>query len=262
LLAAGRHYDIFAGAVVAYGEVDLGIARPFVGFVWGSADGDPTDNKLHGFAPVPDFSSALVTGVSWFAHLDTSTAFAGWDYPCPARSQGLAFRAGTSRNIGTGVLGTMGGGGTDCIHDVIQVFNTRMGYLSHLGMATTYSNVGTLVMLGGVKVLPLKGHDLTGWYVYRAMTDSTLVEVAFAPELAAQGRSRIGKGVYHEVGGYWLWTINPYFDFRLSGSIALAGEGYKDLARLADCNPRVAGVQPCHGNDPALRAEARFRARF
>jgi hypothetical protein len=56
--------------------------------------------------------------------------------------------------------------------------------------------------------------------------------------------------------------INPYFDFRLSGSIALAGEGYKDLARLADCNPRVAGVQPCHGNDAARKAEARFRARF
>ncbi len=137
-----------------------------------------------------------------------------------------------------------------------------MGFLSHLGIATAYSNVGTLLMPVGVKVLPLKGHDLTGWYVYRAMTDSTLVEVAFAPELAAQGRSRIGKGVYHEVGGYWLWTINPYFDFRLSGSIALAGEGCKDLARLADCNPRVAGVQPCHSNNPALKAEARFRARF
>ena len=60
-----------------------------------------------------------------------------------------------------------------------------MGFLSHLGIATAYSNVGTLLMPVGVKVLPLKGHDLTGRYVYRAMTDSTLVEVAFAPELAA-----------------------------------------------------------------------------
>jgi len=59
--------------------------------------------------------------------------------------------------------------------------------------------VGTLVMPVGMKVFPLKGHELTGWYVYRVMTNSTLVEVAFAPELVAQGRSRIGKGVYHYV---------------------------------------------------------------
>ena len=34
-----RKYDIFAGAVVAYAEVDLGMVRPFVGFVYGSGDG-------------------------------------------------------------------------------------------------------------------------------------------------------------------------------------------------------------------------------
>jgi hypothetical protein len=41
-------------------------------------------------------------------------------------------------------------------------------------------------------------HALTGWYVYRRMTNTTLLEVAFAPELA--GRS-IGKTLYHEVEG-------------------------------------------------------------
>src|SRR5262249_21962678 len=50
LFVPGRKYSIFAGGVVAYGEVDLGIVRPFLGFLWGSADGDPTDKKLHGFA--------------------------------------------------------------------------------------------------------------------------------------------------------------------------------------------------------------------
>ena len=44
----GRGYDIFSGAVVAYAEVDLGIVQPFVGVIFGTADGDPTDNKLHG----------------------------------------------------------------------------------------------------------------------------------------------------------------------------------------------------------------------
>src|SRR5262249_3225478 len=46
---AGKNYDIFAGSVVAYGEVDLGFVRPFLMFLWASADGDPTDHKLHGF---------------------------------------------------------------------------------------------------------------------------------------------------------------------------------------------------------------------
>src|SRR5262249_52312794 len=51
LFTPGRKYHIFAGGVVAYAEADLGMARPFVGFIWGSADGDPTDHSLHGFAP-------------------------------------------------------------------------------------------------------------------------------------------------------------------------------------------------------------------
>ena len=68
--------------------------------------------------------------------------------------------------------------------------------------------------------------------------------------------------MYHEVGGYWQWDVNPHFDIRLAGSIGIPGGGYKDLARLADCNPNVAGVRPCAGNDLALRGEVHFRARF
>src|SRR5262249_30754296 len=48
LFTPGRKYHIFGGAVVAYGEVDLGMVRPFLGLFWGSADGDPTDHELHG----------------------------------------------------------------------------------------------------------------------------------------------------------------------------------------------------------------------
>jgi hypothetical protein len=100
---------------------------------------------------------------------------------------------------------------------------------------------------------------MAGWYVYRAMVNTNLVEAAFTPELA--GRS-IRKGIYHGIGGAWIWTLNPHFDIRLAGEIAVPGTGYQDIARLSDCNPNVAGVQACDGNDPALRAEARFRARF
>jgi hypothetical protein len=77
----GRDYNILAGAVVAYAEVDLGIVEPFVGVVFGTADGDPTDSKLHGFSPASWQDVTQITGVSWFAHLETSTNFAGRDYP-------------------------------------------------------------------------------------------------------------------------------------------------------------------------------------
>jgi hypothetical protein len=46
---AGRKYSILAGSVIAYAEVDFGIVRPFVGFIFGSGDGDPRDDELHGF---------------------------------------------------------------------------------------------------------------------------------------------------------------------------------------------------------------------
>ena len=124
---------------------------------------------------------------------------------------------------------------------------------------TPYSNPGTLVVAPGLRVFPLKGHELDGWYVYRSMVDTTLLERAFAPELA--GRS-IGKSQIHELGGFWQWTLNPHFDIRLSGNLAWLAGGFKDIARLADCNLQVAGLQSCRGNDLALKAEARFRARF
>ena len=89
-------------------------------------------------------------------------------------------------------------------------------------------------------------------------------EVAFAPQLAGR---RIGKTQYHALGGFWTWTLNPYFDIRLAGNLAMAGEGYRDLARLANCNtagPNGVGVpfRACAGNDVALSAEMRFRAHF
>ena len=77
------------------------------------------------------------------------------------------------------------------------------------------------------------------------------------PELAAQGRTRIAKTLYHGIGGFWLWTLNPHFDIRLDGEIAIPGDGYKDIGRLARC-----GATNCEANAPALRAGARFRARF
>jgi len=118
----------------------------------------------------------------------------------------------------------------------------------------------------GLRAFPLRAHEVTGWYLYRAMVDTTSLEVAFAPELAARNMQGIRTAEYHEIGGYWLWSLNPNFDIRLAGNIAIAGGGYCDLAHLANCSPGGTGpyvTSPaCSGKDPALRAEVRLRARF
>jgi len=252
-----KDYDIFAGAVVAYAEADLGMVRPFVGFIYGSGDGDPTDNKLHGFMTLPERDVSQITGTSFFSHLETSNAFATRDYSCPARLQGLAARS--TINPGAAVLGAAG---FECAHSSDQPFNDSIGNMAHLGINSTYSNPGTFNIPVGLRVFPLKGHEITGWYVYRGIAKSQLLNIAFAPELAAQGRTSISKTLYHEIGGFWQWILNPYFDIRLSGNIGIPGDGYKGIAQLSDCNLAVAGVQRCKGEDVALSATARFRARF
>ena len=62
----------------------------------------------------------------------------------------------------------------------------------------------------------------------------------------------IRKALYNEVGGFWMWTLNPYFDIRLSGTIGIPDGGYRDIGRLANCNPSGARVG-CSGSDPALQ---------
>lgn len=262
---AGRKYDIFAGSVIAYAEVDLGVVRPYVGFIYGTGDDDPRDNKLHGFAvqSVQD-STQFATGM--LAHLDVSAATGGTrDYSCPGRMRGVrrAAPAGNPYAVGATVLADEAGGAVaECYHTVGNLWNHRVGVGSHVGITTTYSNPGTLLIPVGVQVFPAKGHQLVGWYTYRAMVDSALVEAAFIRGVDAGFTGRIRKTLYHEVGGFWMWTLNPHFDIRLTGQIGIPGDGTKDLARLADCNPQVAGVQSCSGDDLALKAEARFRARF
>jgi len=266
-----RKYDIFAGGVVAYAEADFGIVRPFVGLVYGSGDGDPTDNKLHGFMTLPVNEITTITGTPYFSQLETSTAFQLRDYSCPARTQGVrtAFPPGVATNgvtpagnpsaVGAAVLGV--GGAFECAHSTGNPFNDRMGNTSHPGIRTTYSNPGTFDIPIGVRVFPLKGHELTGWFVHRRVEKSALLDRAFIVGTDPGFNGHIRKVLYNEVGGFYQWTLNPYFDIRLSGNIAIPDGGYRDLGRLANCNPSGARVG-CDSNDLALSGEARFRARF
>jgi hypothetical protein len=72
---------------------------------------------------------------------------------------------------------------------------------------------------------------------------------------------RFGKDLVYELGGFWMWTLNPYFDIRLAGNAAWLGDGYKDWAQLANCSTGP-GFSSCGGKNVALKGELRFRARF
>jgi hypothetical protein len=91
--------------------------------------------------------------------------------------------------------------------------------------------------------------------------NSTLLERAFLVGTDPGFNGRIRKSLYNEFGGFWRWTLNAHFDISLAGNVAIPDGGYRDLGRLADCNP--GGVrQGCNSDDVALSGEARFRARF
>jgi hypothetical protein len=169
---------------------------------------------------------------------------------------------------GIGVTNSSPGAGfIECSHGVTNAFNDRFGNTSHLGIESALSNPGTLLIPVGIRVFPLKGYEINAWYMYKAMLNTTLLEAAFAPEIQARRLSGIRKGEYQEVGGSVLWTLNPNFDIRLAGNIAIPLGGYIDLAHLGNCNSpggggAYVGSARCGGTDPALRGELRFRARF
>jgi hypothetical protein len=235
---ANRQMDVFAWALVAYAEVKLGVVAPFVGVIYGSADDDPTDNKLHGFA---NFPTDNITGVATreLAFLDRAPGFATRDVESPARSRAA------------------GVGGAEFAHSVGNQWNNNLGDL-HPGITTTYSNPGTILPFVGVHVFPTQGHEVHLAYIYRAMADSTLLETPGA--ITAAG-GPISKSLYHNLFAQWMWTLNRHFDIRLTGNIVIPAAGSKDIARTVTTGGCTAAA-PCQGDDPALSAEARFRARF
>ncbi|MGE3539442.1 MAG: hypothetical protein AB7N91_18670 [Candidatus Tectimicrobiota bacterium] len=253
----GRDYDVLAFGAVAQVELDLGIVKPFVGLLFASGDGDPNDNELKGFNHLGFRSSGTgTTGLGAFQALEVSPAAGGHrDYFCPGGGPSAASvrPGGGNTAIGNAVFS----GVTECGHTIDNVWNDRIGGMSHPGISTVYSNPGGLLIPVGLSIYPLKGHIIRGYYLYKQFVSTALLEAAYNLP-----RGSIDKTQVHEIGGAWYWTLNPHFDIRLSGSVGFAGEGYKDLARLADCNATTAGVQPCEGDDVALQGHARFRARF
>ena len=265
----GQDYDIFAGSVIGYVELDLGVVRPFVLGVYGSPDGNPRDRQLRGFGDVQPQGDSTQWATDMLGHFDRSSAAGGRrDYSCPARLRGVRNAAPANNPYAIGTDVTEAGGGPtnaasgECYHGVSNLWNSRLGRQSHVGIVTTYSNPGTVMGSVGARTFPLKGHEITGFFTYRAVANNNLLEAAFAPEIQAGVIRQIRKSLYYELGGFWMWTINPHFDIRVAGNVAKAADGSRDLAHLADCDPSPTVRRTCAAETVALRGDVRFRARF
>ena len=228
--------------------------RPFLLGVYGTPDGDPRDRQLSGFEVPPTDNDSTQWATDMLGHFDRSSAAGGRrDYSCPARLRGVRTDAPANNPyaIGANIADSAPASRTAraaaerMLPYYLGTCGIRtLGNTSHVGILSQYSNPGTLVGSAGVRVFPARGHEVTGWYMYRGMTHSGLLETAFAPEIQAGTIRKIRRDLYHEIGGFWQWTLNPHFDIRLAGNAAIAGDGSRDLAHLADCDPAAGSAGP------------------
>lgn len=226
-------FDVWAWAVVAHIEANLlnGVLKPFIGIIYGSGDDDATDDTLGGFNTLPQNEITLLTGNGHMGYLTTSPSVDPWGPAAPGRA-GFA-------------------GGNLFRHTTGNVFSDRLGNTAHAGISTAYSNPGTLLIPVGVHIAPIKGHQVSLWYMYVGMTDSTVLEAVAPPG------TRIDNSLYHELDLSYTWAPNTHFDVRLSGAALIPADGVKDIAEAST----TTGC-PCRGDDVALRGELRVRGQF
>ena len=227
-----RSMDIFSWGVIGGLEANLGKIRPFFAFAIGSGDDDPADDDLEGFAPTPHREITLTTTADIFGVLDRSPSWGARDMGTPARA-----------DIGVGF---------EFLHTVGNPFNDRVGNgLS--GLTTTYTNAGTFTLVPGVKIFPVKGHEVDLFYAYRAVMES-------APLEALVGGVSVDEAMTHEVSALYTWTISKHFNIQAAGSVFFAASGAQDIAETVVCN--AATGETCKGEDIGLRGSLRFRAQF
>ena len=104
-----------------------------------------------------DFIYYVPTG----GYLERSPAAGGArDYSCPARARGLraGFPAGNPYAIGALVLADGGGGAfAECAHPVTNIFNSRLGQLSHVGIVDHLLEPGDAGHSSGAAGVPAEG---------------------------------------------------------------------------------------------------------
>ena len=181
----GQEYDIFAGSVIGYVELDLGVVRPFLLGVYGSPDGDPRDRQLRGFGDVQPQGDSTQWATDMLGHFDRSSAAGGRrDYSCPARLRGVRTDSAREQSLchwrghhsSAPASPATRAAANECYHRVSNLWNGNLGEASHVGIVTTYSNPGTLVGSAGVRTFPLKGHEITGGFTYRGTAHSDLLD--------------------------------------------------------------------------------------
>jgi hypothetical protein len=228
-----RDFDVFGYGFIGQVEANLGVIRPFVAVVFGSGDDNPQNDKLKAFSPLPQGEITLTTGSRYFDAFDNAPSWGGRDVFPPA-----------AVNLGSGF---------EFMHSVGNPWGDRINPVADID--TTYANAGVLLLAPGVKVFPLKGHELDVYYIYRRVMETEPLE-------EITGVASISKSMTHEIGMLYEWAPNPHFDIRLMGAVVIPSDGVKDIASAQDCDFDTPGVQSCDGNDVALYGQVRFRARF
>jgi hypothetical protein len=227
-----RSMDIFSWGVIGAVEANLGKIRPFFIFALGSGDDDPDDNDLEGFSPLPDNEITLNTTQPEFSVLTRSPSWGARDMGPPARA-----------SIGVG---------NEFMHTVGGVFSDRLAN-NVSGLDTTYSNPGTFTLVPGIKIFPVKGHELALFYAYRQVMES-------APLEALVGGVSVDEAMTHEVSAFYTWTISKHFNIQAFGTVFFAASGAQDIAETVVCNEATG--ETCKGEDVGLRGSLRFRAQF
>ena len=243
--AAGNpDFDVLSWGAVAQIEYDMGVITPFAALMFGSADDDPNDNDLNGFFTLPQREITLMFGRPQFSMLSESPAMSRRSV-APAYAPG--FDAEFRKTTGS-------------------VFSDRLGRTEHrtatgvVRIDTTYSNPGTLVIPVGLKINPLKGHEIVAYYAYVGIVDSALAE-SIASRASGGRVTKIDESLIHEFGLTWEWQLSPNFVFSLDGYVDVPADGAKDIASVQDCGSN--GVfRACDGEDLYLRGQAKFHARF
>jgi hypothetical protein len=232
-------YDVFGWAVIAHLEANLlgGVIRPFVGLILGSGDDTPRDDQLEGFMTLPQNEITSITGNGHMGYLITS--------PSVDTNGGPAVpgRAPLDNN----------GAGNQFRHSSGNPFSNKIGNVTHPGINTNYSNPGTLLIPAGLHIAPVRGHQVTMYYMYVGLMDVSTLRAD-----PAIGGADVDDALYHEIDLAYTWAPNRHFDIRLAGTMMIPADGAKDIARTQICS----GGRRCEGEDIALNGEIRFRSQF
>ncbi len=235
-------YDVKAWSIAGSVSINLGIVRPFFGFLYGSGDDDAGDGDLEGFSPLPQGEISNMGG-RVFRQLTDSRFVGDRDIATPALAGGLP-------------------GAQQFLHTVASPYSDRVGRETHPFTDSTYGNPGIILLPLGVEIFPVKGHTITLFYIYRRVVDSEALELERAAEDdAPAGCCSFDEEIGHELGFRYVWRLNRIFNIKATGNMVIPGDGAKDIAESTfTCGST--GTRQCDGDDLALRADIQFQVQF